>query len=118
VTQHDTLDADRWYRFDLDQQVLMIGNEMNRIAAAIESGRIEARQRGYERVLRLTDLTARGRVGSTFRRELLRWRDLAAALYVTDASDADAHRAAFRALLRLTPAASKQIPLLAATRSK
>ena len=116
MTQHGTLDAERWSRFDLDQQVLMIGNEMNRVATAIELDRGEARRRGYERVLRLTDLTAGGRVPSTFRKELLRWRDLAAELYVRQSADAAGHRAAFRALLRLTPAAAKQIALLPATR--
>jgi hypothetical protein len=116
VTQHATLDAGRWSRFDLDQQVLMIGNEMNRVAKAIAAGRATARRSGYERVLRLTDLTVGGPVTPTFRRELLRWRDLAAELYLREEADADAHRAAFRALLLLTPLAAKQIPLLAAAR--
>jgi hypothetical protein len=117
VTQHDGLDVERWSAFDLDHQVLMIGNEMNRIAAAIESGRGEARRRGYERVLRLTDLTASGPVRPGFRRELLRWRDLAAELYLNEAPDTAGHRAAFRVLLRMSSAAARQIPLLVATRS-
>lgn len=116
MTQHDGLDAERWSRFDLDQQVLMIGNEMNRLAAAIDSGRQDALRRGYERVLRLTDLTATGRVPTTFRKELLRWRDLAAELYLSERPDAAAHRAAFRALLRLRSASAKQIALLSATK--
>lgn len=116
MTQHDALDAERWSRFDLDQQVLMIGNEMNRVAAAIEIGRVEGLGRGYERILRLTDLTATGRVPPRFRRELLRWRDLVAELYLSESPNAGAHRSAFRALLRLRPAASKQIALLPATR--
>ncbi len=116
MTQHDALDAERWSRFDLDQQVLMIGNEMNRVAAAIEHGRVEGLRRGYERILRLTDLTATGPVRPTFRRELLRWRGLAAELYLNESPDAAAHRSAFRALLRLRPVASRQIALLSATR--
>jgi hypothetical protein len=116
VTQHQSLDSERWSRFDLDQQVLMIGNEMNRVAAAIQAGRADARRRGYERVLRLTDLTARGPVRRAFRRELLRWRDLAAELYLNDSANAAGHRAAFRALLRLSAVASAQIALLPATR--
>lgn len=118
MTQHAGLDAERWARFDLDQQVLMIGNEMNRVSSAIQEGRQDARRRGYERVLRLTDLTTARPSRPTFRRELLRWRDLAAALYVSESADPRAHRDAFRTLLRLRPAAAKQIPLLDATRDR
>jgi hypothetical protein len=116
VTQHQGLDAERWCRFELDQQVLMIANEMNRVAGAVESGRLESRRGGYERVLRLTDLTVACNARRTFRRELLRWRDLIAELYVSESAAPDGHRSAFRALLRLRPAAAKQIPLLSATR--
>jgi hypothetical protein len=116
VTQHSTLDAERWSRFDLDQQVLMIANEMNRVAVAIGDGRDDVRRRGYERGLKLTDLTAGGPVRPPFRREILRWRDVLAELYLKETPDPTAHRVAFRALLRLTPSASRQIPLLEATR--
>ncbi|MBM4184163.1 MAG: hypothetical protein FJ207_08020 [Gemmatimonadetes bacterium] len=117
MTQHSSLGEDRWSRFDLGQQILMIGNEMNRIAASIDAGHVESLGRGYERVLRLTDLTVAGPLRPTFRRELLRWRDLAAELYLRDAAHAAAHRDAFRALLLLTPVAARQIELLPATRS-
>jgi hypothetical protein len=117
MTQHQGLDAARWARFDLDQQVLMISNEMNRAASAIQDGHADALRLGYERVLRLTDLTVATPTRLAFRRELLRWRDLIAELYAGGAADPDGHRAAFRALLRLRPVASKQIELLAATRS-
>lgn len=116
MTQHGSLDAERWSRFDLDQQILMIGNEMNRVAASIGRGNADSRRRGYERVLRLTDLTACGPVRPAFRRELLRWRDLVAEMYMNEMADAVGHRDAFRALLRLRPASAKQVDLLAATR--
>lgn len=115
MTQHGGLDAERWSQFDLDQQVLMIANEMNRVAHAIVMGRESSRRAGYERVLRLVDLTVSGCAGMTLRRELLRWRDLAAELYLRDEADPAGHRAAFRALLLFTPVAAKQLPLLAAT---
>ena len=35
MTQHANLSAERWARFSLDQQVLMIANEMHRIARRI-----------------------------------------------------------------------------------
>jgi hypothetical protein len=116
VTQHADLPLERWIRFDRDQQLLMIANEMNRIAGAIDGGRDASRRLGYERVLRLTDLTASAPSRLAFRRELLRWRDLVAELYVSDRPDAASHRDAFRALLLLSPVTARQIPLLEATR--
>lgn len=116
MTQHAGLDRERWSEFDLDQQVLMIANEMNRVWGALSSGRAGSARAGYERALRLTDLTVACASLRGFRRELLRWRDLIAVLYVEDEPDPAAHRDAFRALLMLRPMAAKQIPLLAATR--
>jgi hypothetical protein len=43
-------------------------------------------------------------------RELLRWRELAAAAYIEP--DEERHRALLRALLLLTPASAKQVPFL------
>ena len=59
---------------------------------------------------RLLDLTVATRQRRGLRRELLRWRDLIAALYVTPEPEAGAHAQAFRCLLQFTPAASRQIP--------
>jgi hypothetical protein len=112
MTQHASLTPERWARFSLDQQILMVANEMNRARSLFSEGNRGALQRTYERVLRLVDLTVQTRPRRGLRRELLRWRDLVAALYVADGTDAAAHDEAFRCLLRLTPATSKQIPHL------
>src|SRR3990167_1536105 len=63
-------------------------------------------------VFQLVDLTVQVQALRSLRRELLRWRDLIAALYVAPESDPDAHAAAFRCLLRFTPEASKQLSAL------
>jgi hypothetical protein len=47
--------------------------------------------------------------GRSRRRELLRWRDLVAALYLEEVPSVDAHVEAFRCLLRFTPGSSRQI---------
>jgi hypothetical protein len=112
MTQHASLTPERWARFTLAQQILMIGNEMNRTSRLLADEDPDSRRRGYERVLRLTDLTVEMQIRPALRRELLRWRELAARLYSEDAADADAHRAAFRALLQLHPVAAQQIPLV------
>lgn len=112
MTQHRGLDAERWRRFTLDQQILMIANEMNRARGLLAPGDADSLRRGYERVLRLVDLTVTVAARPALRRELLRWRGLVAEQYVAGRGDEAAHRAAFRALLRFTPAAAKQIPHL------
>jgi len=116
MSQHAGLDVERWSAFDVDQQVLMIANELNRVSGAMSPDRARSRRAGYERALRLTDLTVACTDRRAFRRELLRWRGLIAELYLSAEADPDAHRSAFRALLLLRPVAARQIPLLAATR--
>src|SRR5882672_8671871 len=110
MKQHAGLTWERWAQFTLDQEILMIGNEMNRAAklmALEDRGRLRD---AYERVLHLTDLTIRVHDRRSLRRELLRWRDLIARLYLGPESDPTAHSEAFRCLLRFTPEASRQIP--------
>jgi hypothetical protein len=112
TSQHASLSSERWARFSLDQQILMIGTEMNRAAKLVAPEDSERLRHAYERVLRLTDLTIEVHKRPTLRRELLRWRDLVAQLYVSTAPEPAAHRAAFRCLLRFTPEAARQIPLV------
>lgn len=110
TAQHGGLTIERWAGFARDRQVLMIANEMHRAGKLLGP---EDRQRlrgSLERVMVLTDLTIAVQPRPTFRRELLRWRDLVAALYVAAAPAQREHRAAFAALLLLTPESAKQIP--------
>lgn len=112
MTQHASLTPERWARFGLDQQILMIANEMKRASALMAPADRNSRARTYERVLRLLDLTVATQSKPTLRRELLRWRDLVAALYVAQDAEPRAHDEAFRCLLRFTPEASRQLPSL------
>jgi len=106
MAQHAGLSPERWAAFTLDQQIIMIANEMNRAGKLMAPDDRARLLNGYERVLELANLTITAPIRAPLRRELLRWRDLVAALYVGPASDARAHAAAFRALLRFTPQAS------------
>lgn len=116
MTQHAGMSEERWSAFGVDQQILMIANEMNRTTRLLADGDREARARGYERALRLTDLTVATCSRKTLRRELLRWRDLVAAAYIAEIADPPAHRAALRALLLLRPVAAEQIPYVLGAR--
>jgi hypothetical protein len=112
VTQHASLTAERWASFSLDRQLLMIANEMKRASALMTPGDCDSRRRTYERGLRLLDLTAATQPTRTLRRELLRWRELVAALYGAGEAEPAAHEEAFRCLLPFTPATSRQIPYM------
>lgn len=112
MSQHRALDADRWKTFPRHQQLLMIANEMNRAANLMGEHDAVSRRLAYERVLRLTDLTVQAHPRPALRRELLRWRDVVAALYLTDTAEPVAHTGAFRALLQLHPLTAQQISLL------
>jgi hypothetical protein len=114
VSQHASLSPERWARFSLDQQILMIGNEMNRSSRWKADEDWPSLQLSYERVLRLVDLTVEVQSRPTLRRELLRWRDLIAALYIGSRPNPQEHASAFRSLLLLTPTAARQIPFVLA----
>jgi hypothetical protein len=110
MIQHRGLTAERWASFTLSQQILMIGNEMNRAGKLCLSDDRLRRRDAYERVLYLVDLTIGQHRRPSLRRELLRWRDLAAVLFLDPEPRPAAHAEAFRALLWMTPESSLQIP--------
>jgi hypothetical protein len=113
VSQHSRLDPERWAEFGRDQQILMIANEMNRAAARLRAGDTDGLRRGYERVLRLVDLTVGITPHAGLRRELLRWRDLVAERFLQpDASDLASHGSLQRVLLQLSAGSAKQIRYL------
>jgi hypothetical protein len=88
----------------------MIANEMNRASKLLGPGDGDRLRNGYERVLALTDLTIGAADRRAVRRELLRWRDLVAALYIAPEPTARGHAEAFRALLQLHPDTWRQLP--------
>jgi hypothetical protein len=110
MSQHASLTPEGWSAFSRDQEILMIGNEMNRGSDLLRLGDLPGLHRVYERVLRLVDLTIEVQTAYGLRRELLRWRDLIAEMFITPEARVDEHRSAFRALLQMTPAAARQIP--------
>ncbi len=112
MSQHAELSIDRWKQFGVDQQILMIANEMHRGLSAMRPERFPSLKLGYERVFSLVDLTVEAQSNRGLRRELLRWRDVIAELYLREDSDRATHALALRVLLQMTPEAAKQVTLL------
>ena len=73
---------------------------------------LELRRGSYARALVLTDLTAAGADRSSFRRELLRWRELLAGLYLEEKPNPAGNRELLRVLLLFSFESSRQIPEL------
>jgi len=117
MTQHASLSPERWASFSRDQQILMIGNEMSRATRLLRLADRPGLVLCYERVLRLVELTIEVQTGHGLRRELLRWRDLVAEMFLRQEPEPEEHFAAFRALLQLTPASARQIPFVLPDRS-
>ena len=110
MAQHALLTVERWSAFSFDQQILMIANELNRarkLDAPADRARFES---ACDRMLHLTDLTIQTAPRPAVRRELLRWRDLVAALYLGIGDETPL--SALRVLLRFTPTASRQLEAL------
>jgi hypothetical protein len=106
--QHASLSPERWSTIPLEQQVLMIGNEMNRASKLFATEDRDRLRTSYERVLRLVDLTVETQRARGLQKELLRWREVVGGLY--ESPDPALHRVAFRCLLQLHPVAARQIP--------
>jgi hypothetical protein len=100
---------ERWARFSFDQQILSIAAEMVRAGRLGGEADGSRRAGSYERVLRLVELTVETNPRRGLRRELLRWRDLVAQLYLQAEHRPDEHEQSLRCLLRFSGPASEQI---------
>lgn len=112
MTHYDSLPPERWARFDLGQQILQIGVEMQRGSKFMSPESSLHLRSCYERAMELIDLTVHVQSSLSLRRELLRWREVVGELYLRQEPDELAHRQALRVLLRLHPESAKQIAVL------
>ncbi|MBK7642745.1 MAG: hypothetical protein IPJ19_06780 [Planctomycetes bacterium] len=112
MSEQQTLTPERWKRFQVDQQVLMISNEMHRGMHSFAPEHRASLQLCYERVLHMLGLTIGAAGSKGLRRELLRWHEVVGALYLEERSDPDQHRSALRVLLQLRPALAPQVEAL------
>jgi hypothetical protein len=100
---------ERWSAFTLPQQIIMIANDLNRASKWMGPGDADLRQSAYARALALTDLTVATHPRVGLRRELLRWRDLLAQLYIEGEPSPERNAELMKVLLRFTYESSRQI---------
>lgn len=117
ATQHADLSEASWEQLGLDRQILSIAAEMYRGRKRLQVGDAAEVRLVYERVLNLVDLTVAVNTRRALRTELLRWREVVAALYVAPSADSAQHDAALGVLLTFSPAAFEQRPYLVPPRA-
>jgi hypothetical protein len=103
---------ERWSRFDLGQQILQIGVELQRALKFLRVDRSMQLRACYERALDLLRLTVEVQPDPELRRELEAFGGAIAELHGKPEPDPIAHRRTLRGILQLHPESAKQIPLL------
>lgn len=97
---HKTITLEKWLNFGAYRQLCMIGNELNRLANGLSMGQsFDELRVCMERAFELIDLTINCQ-NNSLRRELLRWRDLFAELYISDETQFKNSREEIKRLLR------------------
>ena len=97
---HKNLDSKKWANFPIEKQIFMIANELQRLLTCIKNDISFATQKErIECVFELVDLTISVQNGH-FRYELLRWREVFAALYLLDEENLKKSYAHIELLLR------------------
>lgn len=109
MTETQTLTLERWKRFALDQQLMLIANEMHRGLHSMGAEHRRSLQLVYERVLHMLGLTVQGGLSRGERRELLRWKEVVGQLYLGEHADPAQHREALKVLLQMRPALAEQV---------
>jgi len=112
MKETQSLTAERWSRFAFDQQIMMIANEMHRGLHSMSHEQRPSLQLVYERVLHMLGLTVQGKIQSSERRELQRWKEVVGQLYLGVQPDPVQHREALKVLLQLRPGLSAQVEAL------
>ena len=82
LRHHASLTAEKWCAFPFFRQILMIANELNRAAKSIAVHDPAETKLCYERAMELAFLTIEGIQEKRKRRELLRFYEMLAALFI------------------------------------
>ena len=108
IVFHKGMTLEKWATLPASKQVLNIASELGRAESMAHSGLGEALKASLERVLELVDLTVEVNLKNHgFVREMLRFRELVAGIYVGPLSKPSAgeFKSLTKALLSLEPGA-------------
>jgi hypothetical protein len=99
---HKNLNLAKWSCYSKGQQILMIANELNRAGNWIEKSQNFEVNQCYARAFELIDLTVEDTKWKNGLKELLRFREVLADLYIQKNKDAAMNKKAYEVLLTLS----------------
>jgi hypothetical protein len=99
---HKNLNLEKWSCYSKGKQILMIANELNRAGNWIEKCQNFEVNQCYERAFELIDLTIEDNKWKNGLKELLRFREVLAALYIQENKDVTMNKKAYEVLLTLS----------------
>jgi hypothetical protein len=103
LKHHKSVDIQKWKSFSTGQQILMIANELNRagnwISKATSPDEVKL---CYERALELLLLTKTAARGTSRLRELARFQEVLASLYLQDSPELEKNLQAKKVLIALS----------------
>jgi CRISPR/Cas system-associated exonuclease Cas4 (RecB family) len=98
---HRTTNLEKWSGYSRGQQVLMIANELNRAGNLMKKDMQTEVKNCYERAMELTDLTSADKKWKGHLRELRRFREVLAALYREESTNASHNERLYDALIKM-----------------
>ena len=103
LKHHKTLNLEKWRGYSSGQQILMIANELNRAGTWISRGTDPREVKlCYERALELVCLTLSTATGYSRLRELARFKEILASLYLQESPKLEQNHQAKDVLISLS----------------
>lgn len=102
LKHHKTLTSEKWSKFQFFKQIIMIANELNRAKNWIVKRDFEEVRSCYERAFELIDLTVSVLADPSCLRELLRFREVLAGIYVNKQNNVGMNQNLIDVLLSLS----------------
>ena len=105
LIHHKNLTIEKWTKYTAGQQILMIGNELNRAKNLLQKDMLPEVSNCYERAMELTDLISddpkwRGRL-----KELRRFREVLSELYLMEEGNVHLNDQIYKTLIEMVPEA-------------
>ena len=105
LIHHKNLTLEKWSKYTRGQQVLMIGNELNRATNLLKNNMMPEVKNCYERAMELTDLTSADIKWKGRLKELRRFREVLAELYSKQDGDEELNFNLYNCLIMMIPEA-------------
>jgi hypothetical protein len=104
---HKSMDSEKWNRFPLERQILMIGSEFARAKNLLRDNVTAEVRQCYERAFELLDLCTMDPKWQRRLKELLRFREMLGELYLNASKDDPGFMMMYRTLMNWSGGTSR-----------